>query len=223
MPVVEIRRIGEFEGQEVTLRGWLYKLRESGKILFPLFRDGAGLMQGVVARNSVGDPIFDAVKNLTEESSVIVTGKVRRDERAPGGYELDVTGINVLQAVPLSDPYPIQRKEHGVDFLMEHRHLWIRSPRQAGVLRVRHEVVRAIRDFFDDRGFVLADAPIFTPAACEGTTTLFGLDYFDEGKAYLTQSGQLYSEATAAALGQGYCFGPTFRAEKSKTRRHLTE
>ena len=223
MPVVEIRRIGEFEGQEVTLRGWLYNLRESGKILFPLFRDGTGLMQGVVARNSVGDPIFDAVKNLTEESSVIVTGKVRRDERAPGGYELDVTGIKVLQAVPLSDPYPIQRKEHGVDFLMEHRHLWIRSPRQAGVLRVRHEVVRAIRDFFDDRGFVLADAPIFTPAACEGTTTLFGLDYFDEGKAYLTQSGQLYSEATAAALGKVYCFGPTFRAEKSKTRRHLTE
>jgi asparaginyl-tRNA synthetase len=223
MPIVEIRRIGEFEGREITLQGWLYNLRESGKILFPIFRDGTGMVQGVVARDLVDERTFEIVRNLTEESSLIVTGKVRRDARAPGGYELDVTGVKVLQAVPLSDPYPIQRKEHGPDFLLEYRHLWIRSPRQSAILRVRHEVARAIRDFFDDRGFILADAPIFTPAACEGTTTLFGLDYFDEGKAYLTQSGQLYSEATSAALGKVYCFGPTFRAEKSKTRRHLTE
>ena len=166
--------------------------------------------------------MFDSIKGLTQESSVIVTGKVRADKRAPGGYELDVTDAQVLQRVNPDDPYPISPKEHGVDFLMEHRHLWVRSPRQAAVLRVRAEIIKAARDFFDERGFTLTDPPILTPAACEGTTTLFPVDYFDE-QAYLTQSGQLYIEATAMALGKVYSFGPTFRAEKSKTRRHLTE
>jgi asparaginyl-tRNA synthetase len=170
----------------------------------------------------VSPETFDALKGLTQESSVIVEGKVRADKRAPGGYELDVSNVQVLQKVSESDPYPITPKEHGVDFLMEHRHLWIRSPRQAAILRVRAEIIKAARDFFDDRGFTLTDPPILTPAACEGTTTLFPVDYFDE-QAYLTQSGQLYIEATAMALGKVYSFGPTFRAEKSKTRRHLTE
>ena len=165
---------------------------------------------------------FDALKGLTQESSVIVEGKVRADKRAPGGFELDVSTVQVLQKVAEDDPYPITPKEHGVDFLMEHRHLWIRSPRQASILRLRAEIIKAARDFFDDRGFTLTDPPILTPAACEGTTTLFPVDYFDE-QAYLTQSGQLYIEATAMALGKVYSFGPTFRAEKSKTRRHLTE
>jgi len=222
VPVTTISLIGKHEGQVVRIRGWLYNLRESGKLLFPIFRDGSGILQGVVARNAVAPEIFDAVKNLTQESSVIVEGKVRADKRAPGGYELDVSGVEVLQHVPENDPFPISLKEHGVDFLMEHRHLWIRTPRQAAILRVRAEIVKACRDFFDERGFTLTDPPILTPAACEGTTTLFPVDYFDE-PAYLTQSGQLYIEATAMALGKVYSFGPTFRAEKSKTRRHLTE
>jgi len=162
------------------------------------------------------------VKNLTQESSVIVEGKVRADKRAPGGYELDVSHVQVVQRVPETDPFPISLKEHGVDFLMDNRHLWIRTPRQAAILRTRGEIIKAARDFFDDRGFLLTDPPILTPAACEGTSTLFPVDYFDE-QAYLTQSGQLYVEATAMALGKVYSFGPTFRAEKSKTRRHLTE
>jgi len=220
--VTTIAEIGRHEGQTVTIRGWLYNLRESGKLLFPIFRDGSGQIQGVVPKSAVPPEVFDAIRGLTQESSVIVEGKVRADKRAPGGYELDVANVQVLQRVSEDDPYPITPKEHGVDFLMEHRHLWLRSPRQASILRVRAEIIKAARDFFDERGFTLTDPPIITPAACEGTTTLFPVDYFDE-QAYLTQSGQLYIEATAMALGKVYSFGPTFRAEKSKTRRHLTE
>jgi len=221
-PIATIAEIGKFDGQTVTIRGWLYNLRESGKLLFPIFRDGSGQIQGVVPKNAVPPEVFDAIKGLTQESSLIVEGKVRADKRAPGGYELDVSNVEVLQKVSESDPYPITPKDHGVDFLMEHRHLWVRSPRQAAILRVRAEIIKAARDFFDDRGFTLTDPPILTPAACEGTTTLFPVDYFEE-QAFLTQSGQLYIEATAMALGKVYSFGPTFRAEKSKTRRHLTE
>src|ERR1700761_243150 len=220
--VTTIREIGQHEGQTVTIRGWLYNLRASGKLLFPIFRDGSGIIQGVVAKQQVSPELFEAIKGLTQESSVIVTGKVRADQRAPGGYELDVTDAQVIQRVNPDDPYPITPKEHGTDFLMEHRHLWLRSQRQAAILRVRAEIIKAARDFFDDRGFTLTDPPILTPAACEGTTTLFPVDYFEE-QAFLTQSGQLYIEATAMALGKVYSFGPTFRAEKSKTRRHLTE
>jgi asparaginyl-tRNA synthetase len=222
MPIATITDIGRYDGQTVTIRGWLYNLRESGKLLFPIFRDGTGQIQGVVPKSAVPPEVFDAVKSLTQESSVIVEGKVRADKRAPGGYELDVSGVQVLQRVAENDPYPITPKEHGVEFLMEHRHLWVRSPRQASILRVRAEIIKAVRDYFDENGFVLTDPPILTPAACEGTSTLFPVDYFDE-QAYLTQSGQLYIEATAMALGKVYSFGPTFRAEKSKTRRHLTE
>ena len=221
-PVATIATLGQHEGQSVTLRGWLYNLRESGRLLFPIFRDGSGIIQGVVAKQQVSPELFEAIKGLTQESSVIVTGKVRADKRAPGGYEIDVSAAQIMQRVSPDDPYPITPKEHGVDFLMEHRHLWVRSPRQAAILRVRAEIIKAARDFFDDRGFTLTDPPILTPAACEGTTTLFPVDYFDE-QAFLTQSGQLYIEATAMALGKVYSFGPTFRAEKSKTRRHLTE
>jgi asparaginyl-tRNA synthetase len=221
-PVTTIAEIGKHEGQPVTLRGWLYNLRESGKLLFPQFRDGSGVIQGVVPKNAVTPEVFEAIKTLTQESSVIVEGKVRADKRAPGGYELDVVNVQVVQRVSESDPYPITPKEHGVEFLMEHRHLWVRSQRQASILRVRAEIIKAVRDFFDERGFTLTDPPILTPAACEGTSTLFPVDYFEE-QAYLTQSGQLYIEATAMALGKVYSFGPTFRAEKSKTRRHLTE
>jgi asparaginyl-tRNA synthetase len=221
-PVTTIAEIGKHEGQTVTIRGWLYNLRESGKLLFPQFRDGSGVIQGVVPKNAVAPEVFEAVKTLTQESSVIVEGKVRSDKRAPSGYELDVANVVVVQRVPESDPYPITPKEHGTEFLMEHRHLWVRSQRQAAILRVRAEIIKAARDFFDERGFTLTDPPIITPAACEGTSTLFPVDYFDD-QAYLTQSGQLYIEATAMALGKVYSFGPTFRAEKSKTRRHLTE
>ncbi len=221
-PVVEIRRVSEYAGQEVVLQGWLYNLRESGKLLFPLFRDGTGIIQGVVVKSAVPPDVFDSVRGLTQESSVRVTGKIRADKRAPGGFEMDVTHVDVLQRVPPETAYPITPKEHGIEFLMDHRHLWLRSTRQRAILGVRHEIIKAVRDFFDDRGFTLVDTPIFTPAACEGTTTLFEVSYFDE-KAYLTQSGQLYNEATAMAVGKTYCFGPTFRAEKSKTRRHLTE
>jgi len=221
-PVTTIATIGQHDGQAVTIRGWLYNLRESGKLLFPIFRDGSGVIQGVLTKNQVSPETFDTVKNLTLESSVVVTGKVRADKRAPGGYEMDVSDVKVVQKVPEDDPFPISLKEHGVDFLMEHRHLWVRTPRQAAILRVRAEIIRAARNFFDERGFVLTDPPILTPAACEGTTTLFPVDYFEE-QAFLTQSGQLYIEATAMALGKVYSFGPTFRAEKSKTRRHLTE
>src|ERR1700727_2723511 len=222
VPLATIATLNQHEGKPVTLRGWLYNLRESGKLLFPIFRDGSGTIQGIVPKAAVPPEGVETVKGLTQESSVIVTGKVRADKRAPGGYELDVEHVEVLQRVPADDPFPISLKEHGTDFLMEHRHLWIRTPRQAAILRIRAEIIKAARDFFDDRGFVLTDPPILTPAACEGTSTLFPVDYFEE-QAYLTQSGQLYIEATAAALGKVYSFGPTFRAEKSKTRRHLTE
>ncbi len=221
-PVVEIRRVSEYAGQEVILQGWLYNLRESGKLLFPLFRDGTGIIQGVVVKSAVPPEVFDSVRGLTQESSLRVTGKVRADKRAPGGFEMDVVNVEVLQRIPVESPYPITPKDHGIEFLMDHRHLWLRSTRQRAILGVRHEIIKAVRDFFDDRGFTLVDTPIFTPAACEGTTTLFEVNYFDD-KAYLTQSGQLYNEATAMAVGKTYCFGPTFRAEKSKTRRHLTE
>lgn len=221
-PLTTIAKIGEHEGQSVTLHGWLYNLRESGKLLFPIFRDGSGTIQGIVPKAAVRAEVFEAIKGLTQESSVVVTGKVRADKRAPGGYELDVEGIEVVQRVPEDTPFPISLKEHGTDFLMEHRHLWIRTPRQAAILRIRAEIIKAARDFFDDRGFTLTDPPILTPAACEGTSTLFPVEYFGD-EAYLTQSGQLYIESTALALGKVYSFGPTFRAEKSKTRRHLTE
>ena len=222
MPVVTIEHVGQHVGAEVTIRGWLYNLRESGKLLFPIFRDGTGIIQGVISQKEHAEA-FNAAKGLTQESSVIVTGTVRAEARAPGGFELHVSGVEVVQRVPESMPYPIQLKEHGVDFLLDQRHLWIRTPRQAAILRIRAEAERAARNFMDSQDYTLTDAPIFTPAACEGTTTLFEVDYIDDQKAYLTQSGQLYVEATAAALGKVYCFGPTFRAEKSKTRRHLTE
>ncbi len=212
-----------FDGKEVMLEGWLFNKRGSGKLLFPQFRDGSGIMQGVVSKSEVSDETWERAQALTQESSVRVTGTVHADQRAPGGYELIVKDIEVVQLVPADTPYPISPKEHGTDFLLSHRHLWVRSAKQAALLRIRHQVVRAIHDFFDSNGFILTESPIITPAACEGTSTLFKLDYFDLGEAYLTQSGQLYVEATAAALGKVYTFGPTFRAEKSKTRRHLTE
>ncbi len=219
MPVIYIEDVARHVGQEVTIRGWLRHRRSSGKIHFLVVRDGTGDLQAVVSKGTVGEEQFAESAKLTQESSLILTGHLKAEARAQGGYELEVTRIQVLQ---VAEPFPIQPKEHGVGFLMEQRHLWLRSNRQHAVLRIRHEIIRACRNFFDERGFVLVDAPIFTPNACEGTTTLFQTDYFDE-KAYLTQSGQLYSEATAAAFGKVYCFGPTFRAEKSKTRRHLME
>ena len=222
VPVATIAGLGAFEGQTVLLRGWLYNLRESGKLLFPIFRDGTGVVQGVVAKAAVAPEVFETVKGLTQESSVTVRGKVRADKRAPGGYELDVESVTVHSRVPESAPFPISLKEHGVEFLMEQRHLWIRTPRQAAILRIRAEIMRAAQEYFDTHGFVRTDPPILTPAACEGTSTLFPVEYFGE-EAYLTQSGQLYIESTAMALGKVYSFGPTFRAEKSKTRRHLTE
>jgi asparaginyl-tRNA synthetase len=219
MSHVYIEDIGKHEGQEVTLKGWLYNKTDKGKLRFLLIRDGSGITQAVVFQKAVLPEVFEAVEGLTQESSLTATGKVRADPRAPGGYEVDVTHVEVVQ---VAEPYPITPKEHGTAFLMENRHLWIRSTRQHAALRIRSEIIKGCRDFFDDRGFVLVDTPIITPAACEGTTTLFGLDYFGE-KAYLTQSGQLYNEADCMAFGKVYCFGPTFRAEKSKTRRHLME
>jgi asparaginyl-tRNA synthetase len=222
-PVATIASLSRHEGQTVTLRGWLYNLRASGKLLFPIFRDGTGTIQGIVPKDAVTEEVFETLKNLTLESSVIVTGKVRADSRAPSGYEFDVENVEVLQRVPEDTPFPITLKEHGVDFLMEHRHLWLRTPRQSAILRVRATIMRAASEYFDTNGFIRTDPPILTPNACEGTSELFEMDYFDDDKAYLTQSGQLYIEATALALGKVYSFGPTFRAEKSKTRRHLTE
>ena len=215
-----INQLSEHVGEEITLKGWLYNLRSSGKLLFPQLRDGTGIVQCVVFKKAVPPEVWDALNGLGQESALIVNGTVRADERAPGGFEIDVTSAEVVQS---AHDYPITPKEHGTEFLMDHRHLWIRSRRQHAILKVRHTVVKAVRDFLDTEGFTLCDAPIFTPAACEGTTTLFEVDYFGDDKAYLTQSGQLYNEATAAAFGKVYCFGPTFRAEKSKTRRHLTE
>jgi asparaginyl-tRNA synthetase len=214
---------GKHTDQIVEIAGWLYNLRKSGKIVFPIVRDGTGLIQCVALKSELPEPVFEEIRHLTQESSLIVRGKVRAEARAQGGYELDVEGVDILQKVSEADPYPITPKEHGVDFLMDHRHLWLRSQRQHAIIRVRHEVIKSVRDYFDNNGFTLVDTPIFTPAACEGTTTLFEVNYFDDDMAYLAQSGQLYSEATAMAFGKVYCFGPTFRAEKSKTRRHLTE
>jgi asparaginyl-tRNA synthetase len=221
--VTETARIADFRGhvgQEVRVQGWLHNKRSSGKLQFLIVRDGSGFAQCVVAKAAVPAEAWAAAEAAGQESSLELTGRVKEDKRAPGGYEVDVTGLRVLQA---AHDYPITPKEHGTAFLMENRHLWLRSQRQHAIIRVRHAVVKATRDFLDDRGYTLVDTPIFTPAACEGTTTLFAVPYFDEGTAYLTQSGQLYNEATAAAHGKVYCFGPTFRAEKSKTRRHLTE
>lgn len=215
-----IRDVAQHEGQEITIKGWLYNIRSSGKLMFPQIRDGSGIIQGVVFKKGVSEQVWADFERLTQESSIIVTGKVRADERAPGGFELDVTGVEVVQ---IAEAFPITPKEHGIEFLMDKRHLWLRSRTQHAVLSIRAEVIRAVRDYFDSNGFLLMDTPIFTPAACEGTTTLFEVDYFGDEKAYLTQSGQLYNEATAAAFGKVYCFGPTFRAERSKTRRHLTE
>src|SRR6201996_8595862 len=210
-------------GQPVTLRGWLYNLRSSGKLLFPPFRDGTGPVQGIVPKAAVPESVFETLKGLTLESSLVVTGTVREDQRAPSGYELDVQDVKVTQRISEETPYPISRKEHGVDFLMENRHLWLRTPRQSAILRVRATIMRAAAEYFDTNGFTRTDPPILTPNACEGTSELFEMQYFDDEMAYLTQSGQLYVEATALALGKVYSFGPTFRAEKSKTRRHLTE
>jgi asparaginyl-tRNA synthetase len=222
-PRIRIEDAARHVGETVSIPGWLYNLRRSGKIVFPLLRDGTGIMQCVGVKSALAEDLFETLKNLTQESSLIVTGKLRAEPRAPGGYELDIEGAQVLDRVPETDPYPITPKEHGTDFLMDHRHLWLRSRRQHAILRVRHEVIRAVRDYLDNNGFLLVDTPIFTPSACEGTTNLFEVNYFDEEKVYLTQSGQLYNEATAMAFGKVYCFGPTFRAERSKTRRHLTE
>ncbi|HAK56059.1 MAG: asparagine--tRNA ligase [Vicinamibacterales bacterium] len=219
MPVY-IDDIARFEGQPVTLRGWLHRRRSSGKIHFLTVRDGTGFIQAVMSKAAVGEEVFERADHLGQETSLAVEGTVRADARAPGGYEIDVAGLEVFGE---SHDYPITPKEHGVDYLLDRRHLWIRSPRQQAILRIRHAVVDAVRDFFNSRGFTLADTPIFTPAACEGTTTLFPVQYFDDATAYLAQSGQLYNEANIMALGRVYCFGPTFRAEKSKTRRHLTE
>jgi asparaginyl-tRNA synthetase len=215
-----IEDIAKHDGQPVTIKGWLANRRSSGKIHFLQVRDGSGFIQAVMSKAAVGDDAFRRADHLSQESSIVVQGTVRADSRAPGGYEIDVSGLEVVSE---AHDYPITPKEHGVDYLMDRRHLWIRSARQQAVLRVRHEVIDAVRDYFNSRGFILADTPIFTPSACEGTTTLFPVQYFEDTTAYLTQSGQLYNEANAMALGRVYCFGPTFRAEKSKTRRHLTE
>ena len=220
MTNVTIDTIGEHVGQSVTIHGWLHNRRSSGKIHFLVVRDGTGFLQVVMGKNDVPEETFKAADHLSQETSIVVTGTVREDKRAKGGYELTA---NALEVVGPAQDYPITPKEHGVDYLMDRRHLWIRTERQAAILRVRHEVIDAVRDYFNSNGFILADTPIFTPAACEGTTTLFPVQYFEDTTAYLTQSGQLDNEANAMALGKVYCFGPTFRAEKSKTRRHLTE
>jgi asparaginyl-tRNA synthetase len=217
---IYVEDLGKHVGEVVTLRGWLYHKRSSGKIRFLLLRDGTGTIQGVMVKGGVSDEIFNQFDALTQESSFSMTGKVRADDRAPGGYEMEISDVGIIS---IAHEYPITPKDHGVEFLADRRHLWLRSSRQQAILRIRHRIIKAIRDFYDGRGFVLLDSPILTPAACEGTSTLFETDYFDLGKAYLTQSGQLYAEAGAMAFGKVYCFGPTFRAEKSKTRRHLTE
>jgi asparaginyl-tRNA synthetase len=216
---VYVQDIGQHEGKEATIKGWLYNKTDKGKLQFLLVRDGTGVIQAVAFQDDVPAEAFEATQQATQESSIIVSGTVRADKRAPGGYELTVRNLELVQ---LAEPYPITPKEHGVGFLMDHRHLWLRSSRQHAILRIRAEVIRACRDYLDDHGFILVDTPILTPAACEGTSTLFETDYFGES-AYLAQSGQLYSEASIGSLGKVYCFGPTFRAEKSKTRRHLLE
>lgn len=215
-----IKDLSEYVGKEVSLRGWLYNKRSSGKVKFLILRDGTGYLQCVYFKGNVSEEIFEIADKIGQESSIEVTGLVKSEPRAPGGYELDATGLKVISE---AHEYPITPKDHGIEFLMDNRHLWLRSSRQVAILKIRHRIVKAIRDFFDGKGFTLVDTPILTPAACEGTSTLFETPYFDLGKAYLTQSGQLYAEAGAMAFGKAYTFGPTFRAEKSKTRRHLTE
>jgi len=219
LSAVRIEDIGGHVGQEIELRGWVHQRRGSGKVAFLVLRDGSGILQTVGVKGELADDAFARLDNLPQESAVIVTGVPRAEARAPGGYEMALTGVTIVH---IAQPYPITPKEHGTEFLMDHRHLWLRSPRQNAILRVRATLISALRNYFDTRGFVLVDAPIFTPNACEGTTTLFETQYFDQ-KAYLTQSGQLYMEAAAMAFGKVYSFGPTFRAEKSKTRRHLIE
>ena len=220
MKTVTIKDLGQYEGQDVTVKGWVYNTRNIGKIWFLIFRDGTGLLQGVVVKGEATVETFAMEQDLNKEDSVILTGTVRKEPRSVGGYELGIKEIKVVNHV--TEEFPISLKEHGADFLMSNRHLWLRSKRQNAIMRVRHQIVKAIRDFFDDNGFTLIDSPIFTSNAVEGTTTLFEVDYYDRS-AFLTQSGQLYQEAGATAFGKSYCFGPTFRAEKSKTRRHLTE
>ena len=218
--ITYIENLAQHQGETVLVHGWLHNRRSSGKIHFLTVRDGSGFIQAVMSKSVVGDEAFERADHLGQESSIILKGSVRADQRAPGGYELDVSNLEVVGE---SHDYPITPKEHGVDYLLDRRHLWIRTQRQQATLRIRHTVVNAIRDFLNNQGFTLADTPIFTPASCEGTTTLFPVQYFEDTTAYLTQSGQLYNEANIMALGRVYCFGPTFRAEKSKTRRHLTE
>ena len=219
MSKVYISDIGKHLGQTVTLKGWLYNKRSSGKLVFLQLRDGTGIIQCVVFKGDVSEEVFNLSDGLTQESSITVTGVVKEDKRSPLGFELGVKDVTLIQA---AKDYPISNKEHGTAFLMDNRHLWLRSSRQVAILKIRDEIIFAIREYFRNNGFTLVDSPILTPAACEGTSTLFETDYFDQ-KAYLSQSGQLYAEAGAMALGKVYCFGPTFRAEKSKTRRHLTE
>jgi asparaginyl-tRNA synthetase len=221
MARIYIDQLDQHVGEEVQLHGWLYNKRSSGKVRFLLLRDGTGVIQSVMVKGAVPDEVFDKFDLLTQESSFSIKGKIKKEPRAPGGFEMELSDIpHVYQ---IAHEYPITPKEHGIEFLADRRHLWLRSARQHAIMKVRHRVIKAIRDFFDGRGFTLVDSPILTPAACEGTSTLFETEYFDLGKAYLTQAGQLYAEASAMALGKVYCFGPTFRAEKSKTRRHLTE
>ena len=219
-PEVYISDLASYVGQVVTLRGWLYNKRSSGKVKFLILRDGSGYLQCVVFKGNVSEDKFSLAETFGQEASFEVTGKIKVEPRAVGGYEMDVTDVNLISN---SVDFPITPKEHGIEFLIDNRHLWLRSKRQVAIMKIRHRIVKAIRDFFDQKGFVLFDPPIITPNACEGTSTLFEFDYFDLGKAYLTQSGQLYAEAGAMAFGKVYTFGPTFRAEKSKTRRHLTE
>jgi asparaginyl-tRNA synthetase len=216
---VYIEQLDQHVGEEVTIRGWLYNLRSSGKVRFILVRDGTGIVQSVIAKDECSEDIFESTESIPQESSLIICGIVKKEPRAPGGYELVTKEIKIVQR---AEPYPITPKEHSIEYLLPLRHLWLRSKNQHAIMRIRHEMIKAFRDFLDDRGFINADCPILTPSACEGTTTLFEVAYYDQ-KAYLSQSGQLYNEATAAALGKVYCFGPTFRAEKSKTRKHLTE
>ena len=220
MQKILISNLKDYAGQEITLRGWLFNKRSSGKVRFVILRDGSGYLQCVFFKGNVSKEVFEAADKIGQESSIEITGMVKEEPRAVGGYELDATNLNVIQD---SQNYPITPKEHGIEFLLDNRHLWLRSKKQVAILKIRHRIVKAIRDFFDDRGFTLMDPPILTPNAVEGTSTLFETSYFDLGSAYLTQSGQLYAEAGAMALGKVYTFGPTFRAEKSKTRRHLTE
>lgn len=217
---VLISELGKHVGEAVTLKGWLYNKRKSGKVKFVMLRDGSGLLQCVYFKGNLSEEIFDLASRVPQESSIEVTGVVKDEPRAVGGFELDATDLKIISE---AEEYPITPKEHGIEFLIDKRHLWLRSRRQWAIIRIRHRIVKAIRDFFDEREFTLMDAPIMTPNACEGTSTLFETPYFDLGKAYLTQSGQLYAEAGAMAYGKTYTFGPTFRAEKSKTRRHLTE